>query len=103
METVRDFTFLGSKITADGNVSQEIKEKKKKSHDQSRQHIKKQRHYFANKGLSSQSYGFPVIMYGFESWTIKKAEHQSIDAFELWCWRRLWESLGLQGNLTSPS
>ena len=43
----------------------------------------------ANKGPSSQSYGFPVVMYGCESWTIKKAEHQRIDTFELWCWRRL--------------
>ena len=50
--------------------------------------IKEQRHYFANKGPSSQRY-FPVVMYGFESWTIKKAECQRIDAFELWCWRRL--------------
>ena len=49
--------------------------------------FKKQRHYFANKGPSSQSYGFS--MYGCESWTIKKAGHQRIDAFELWCWRRL--------------
>ena len=49
----------------------------KKSYDQPRQHIKKQRHYFANKGPSSQGYGFPVVMYGYESWTIKKAE----------CWR----------------
>ena len=47
----------------------------KKSSDQPRQHIKKQRHHFANKGLSSQSYGFPVVMYGCESWTIKKDEH----------------------------
>ena len=47
----------------------------KKSSDQPRQHIKKQRHHFANKGLSSQSYGFPVVMYGCESWTIKKVEH----------------------------
>ena len=60
----------------------------KKSYDQPRQHIKKQR-YFANKGLSSQSYVFSVVMYGCESWTIKKAEQQRIDAFELWCWRRL--------------
>ena len=50
--------------------------------------IKKQRHYFADKCQSSQSYGFPVVMYGCEIWTIKKAEHQ-IDAFELWFWRRL--------------
>ena len=61
----------------------------KKSYDQSRQHIKKQRHYFGNKGLSSQSYGFPVVMYGCESWTMKKSECRGIDAFELWCWRRL--------------
>ena len=54
-----------------------------------RQHIKMQRHYFANKGPSSQSYDFSVVMYGCESWTIKKAECQRIDAFELWCWRRL--------------
>ena len=48
-----------------------------------------ERHYFANKGPSSQGYGFPVVMYGCESWTIKKAERQRIDTFELWCWRRL--------------
>ena len=62
----------------------------KESYDQPRQHIKKQRHYFANKGPFSQGYGFPVIMYGFESWTVKKAEHRRIDAFELWHWRRLF-------------
>ena len=60
----------------------------KKSYDQPR-HIKKQRHYFANKGPSSQIYGFSSSMHGCESWTIKKAEHWRIDAFELWCWRRL--------------
>ena len=61
----------------------------KESYDQSRQHIKKQRYYFANKGSSSQGYVFPVVMYGCESWTIKKAERRRINAFELWCWRRL--------------
>ena len=61
----------------------------KKSYDQPRQHVKKQRHYFGKKGLSSQSYGFSVVMYRCEGWTIKKAERQRIDAFELWCWRRL--------------
>ena len=61
----------------------------KESYDQPRQHVKKQRHYFANKGSSSQGYGFPVVMYGCKSWAIKKAEHQKINAFELWCWRRL--------------
>ena len=60
METVRDFTFVGSKITADGDCSHEIKTLApwKESYDQPRQSIKKQRHYFANKGPSSQSYGF---------------------------------------------
>ena len=61
----------------------------KKSYEQPRQHIKKQRYYFADKGPSSQSYGFPVVMYECESWTIKKAECWRIDAFELWFWRRL--------------
>ena len=61
----------------------------KKNYDQPRHHVKKQRHYFANKGPFSQSYDFSVVMYGCESWTIKKAERRRIDAFELWCWRRL--------------
>ena len=61
----------------------------KKSYDQPKQHIKKQRYYFGNKGPSSQNYGFSVITCGCESWTIKKAEHWRIDAFELWCWKRL--------------
>ena len=61
----------------------------KESYDQPRQHIKKQRHHFVNKGLSSQGYVFSVVMYGCESWTINKAEHRRIDAFELWCWKRL--------------
>ena len=55
----------------------------KKSYYPPRQRIKKQRHYFANKGPSNQSYGFPVVMYGCESWTIEKAERQRIDAFKL--------------------
>ena len=61
----------------------------KESYDQPRQHMKKQRHYFVNKGLSSQSYSFSSSHVGYESWTIKKAEHRRIDVFELWCWRRL--------------
>ena len=61
----------------------------KKSYDQPRQHIKKQRHYFTNKVHLVKALVFPVVMCGCESWTIKKAEHQRIDAFELWCWRRL--------------
>ena len=61
----------------------------KESYDQLRQHIKKQRHYFANKVRLVKAMVFPVVMYGCESWTVKKAERQRIDAFELWCWRRL--------------
>ena len=59
----------------------------KKSYDQPRHHIKKQRHYFTNKGLSSQSYGFSSSHVWI--WTVKKAERRRIDVFELWCWRRL--------------
>jgi len=59
----------------------------KKSYDTPRQHIKKHRHHFPDRSPYSQSYGFPVVMYGHE--TIKKAEYRRIDAFELWCWRRL--------------
>ena len=78
-------TFLGApKITAYGDCNLEIKMLApwQKSYDQPRQHIKKQRCYFANEGPSSQSYGFPVVMYGRESWTTKIAERQRIDAFD---------------------
>ena len=78
METVADFIFEGSKITADGDCSHEIKRRLlvpwKKSYDQPRQHIKKQKHYFANKVCLVKAMVFPVVMYGCESWTIKKAE-----------------------------
>ena len=87
METVTDFILGGSKITADGNCSHPWK----KSYGQPRQHIQKQRHYFTNKGLSSQSYVFPVVTYGCEIWTIKKFERRRIDAFELW-WDKTLES-----------
>ena len=60
----------------------------KKSYDQPRQHIKKQRHYFADKGSLVKAMVFPVVMYGCESWTIRKTECRRIDAFELWCWKR---------------
>ena len=92
VETVANFIFLSSKITVDGDCSHEIKRHLllgRKVMTQPRQHIQKQRHYFANKGPSSQGYVFPVVMYGCESWTIKRAEQWRIDAFELWCWRRL--------------
>ena len=61
----------------------------KESYDQPRQHIKKQRHYLSTKVRRVKAMVFPGVMYGCEIWTIKKAELQRIDAFELWCWRRL--------------
>ena len=81
----------GSKITTDGDYSHKIKKTLvpwKKSYDKPRQHIKKQRHDFANIHLV-KAMVFPVVMYGCESWTIKKAENRRTDAFELWCWRRV--------------
>ena len=68
------------------------------SYDQPRQHIKKQRHYLATKVCLVKAMVFPVVMYGCESWTIKKAEHIRIDAFELWCWRRLLRVLWTAGR-----
>ena len=72
METVADFIFGGSKITADGDCSHEIKTLTpwKESYDQPKQHIKKQRHYFANKVRLVRAIVFPVVMYGCESWTL---------------------------------
>ena len=87
METVTDFIFLGSKITADGDCSHEIK-----------RHLLLGRKAMTNIGCIVKSTTkvclvkamvFPIVMYGCESWTIKKAECQRIDAFELWYWRRL--------------
>ena len=91
VETVSDFIFGGSKITADGDCCYEIKRCLLLGRKVVRQPIKKQRHYFANKGLSSQRYGFSSshVCETLTSWTIKKAEHLRTDAFELWCWRRL--------------
>jgi len=85
METVTDFIFLGSKITADSDCSHEIKRflllgRKAMTKLDS---ILKSRHHFASKGLYSQTMFFPVVMYGCEGWTIKKAECQRTDAFEL--------------------
>ena len=93
METVTDFIFLGSKITADGDCSHEIKRcllLGRKAITNLDSTLKKQGHYFANKIPCSQSYGFSSSHMDV-SWTIKKAECQRIDAFELWCWRRLLE------------
>ena len=78
METGIDFIFLGSKVTANGDCCHEIKRRlllgRKAMTYLNSIHTKKQRNYFAEKGPSSQRYGFPVVMYGWESWTIKKAE-----------------------------
>ena len=86
METVR-FHFLGSKINADSDCSHEIKRCLflGRIDDKPRQCTKKQRHHFANKGPYNQSYGVSSSHYRCESQTIKKAERQRIDAFELWC------------------
>ena len=92
MEIVADFIFLGSKITPDGDCSHEIKRRlllRRKVMTNLDSILKKQRYYFANKDPSVKAMVFPVVMYGCESWTIKKAERRRIDAFELWCWRRL--------------
>ena len=89
--------FLGgSKITADGNFSHEIKRcllLGRKCMTNPDSILKKQRHCFVNKVHLVKAVVFPVVMYGCESWTIKKAEHGKIDAFELWCWRRLLSPL----------
>ena len=92
METVTSYIFLGSKITADGNCSHEIKRclflgRKVMTNLDS---ILKSRDIFLPVSVHlAKALVFPVVMYGCESWTIKKTEHQRIDAFELWCWRRL--------------
>ena len=88
---VTDFIFWGSKVTADGDCSHEIKTLAswKKSYDQPRQHIKSRDITLPTKGHLVRVMVFPVVMYGCENWTIRKAEHQRIDTFELWCWRIL--------------
>ena len=92
MEAVTDFIFLGSRITADGDYYQEIKRRLllgRKAMTNLDSVLKKQRHHFANNGSCTvKAMVFLVVMYGCESWIIKKAECQRIDAFEL-CWKRL--------------
>ena len=92
METVRDFIFLSSKITVDGDCSHEIK----RHLFLGRKAMTNLDNILKNRDISLptnvrlvKAPVFPVVVYGFESWTIKKAEHQKIDAFELWHWRRL--------------
>ena len=93
VETVTDFIFLGSKITADGDHHQEIKRRLlfgRKAVTNLDSVLKKQRHHFANNSpCIVKAMAFLVVMYGCESWTMEKAELQRTDTFELWCWRRL--------------
>ena len=92
METVRDFIMGGSKVTADGNCSPEIKRRlllRRKAMTNLDSILKSRGITWPTKVYLVKAMVFPVVMYGCESWTIKKAEHQRIDAFELWCWRRL--------------
>ena len=89
-ETVTDFVFLGSKITADGNCSQEIKRLLLLGRKDNLDSILNSKDItLLTKVHLVKAVVFPVVMYGCESWSIKKAEHRRIDAFELWCWRRL--------------
>ena len=106
VETVADFIFLGSKITADGDCSHEIQRHLllgRKVTTKLDNILKSRDFTLPTKVCLLKVMVFPVVMYGCESWTIKKAEHRRIDAFKLWCWRRLLKSFGLQGNPTSPS
>ena len=92
MESVRDFIFLGSKITVDSDCSHEIKRHLllgRKAVTKPDNILKSRDITLTTKVHLVKAMVFPVVMYGCESWTIKKAEHQRIDAFELWCWRRL--------------
>ena len=90
-ETVSDFIFLGSKITADGDCSHEIKRRlllERKVMINLDSILNSRDITLPTKAHLVKAMVFPVVMYGCESWTIKKAERQKIDAFELWCWRR---------------
>ena len=92
VETTTDFFFLGSKITADGECSREIKRclfLRRKAMTNLSSILKSRDSTLPTKVHLVKAMVFPVVMYGCESWTIKKAEHWRIDAFELWCWRRL--------------
>ena len=92
MEAVTDCIFLGSKITADGDCSHAIKRcllLGRKAMTNLDSILKRRDITLSTKVHLVKAMVFPVVMYGCESWTIKKAEHQRIDAFELWCWRRL--------------
>ena len=92
VETESDFIFWGSKITADGDCSHEIKRRLvlgRKVMTNLDSILKIRDITLPTKVHLVKAMVFPVVMYGYESWTVKKAEHRRIDAFELWCWRRL--------------
>ena len=92
METVTDFIFLVSKLTADGDCSHEIKRRLllgRRALINLESAFKSRDITLPTKVRLVKAVVFPVVMYGCENWTIKKAEHQRIDSFELWCWRRL--------------
>ena len=92
IETARNFILLGSKITADGDCSHEIKTRlllRRKVMSNLDSIFKSRDITLPTKVCLVKAIVFPVVMYGYESWTIKKAEHRRIDAFKLWCWRRL--------------
>ena len=92
VETVTDFLFLGSKITADGDYSHKSKRflpLQRKAMTKLESILKSRDVTLPTKACLVKAMVFPVVMYGCESWTIKKAEHHRVDAFELWCWRRL--------------
>ena len=96
VETVTDFIFLGSKITADGDCTHEIKRRLllgRRVMTNLDSILKSRDITLPTKVHVVQAMVFPVVMYGCESWTVKKAEHRRIDAFELWCWRRLLSPL----------
>ena len=107
VETVSHFILGGSKIIADGDCSHEIKRcllLGRKGMTNLYSLLKSRDITLPTNVHLVKAMVFPVVMYGCESWTVKKAEHRKIDAFEPWCWRRLLgESLGLQGDPTSPS
>ena len=106
LETVADFIFLSSKINADGDFSLEIKRcllLRRKTITNLDVLLKSRDITLPRKVCIVKAVVFPVAMYGCESWTIKKAECQRIDAFELWCWRRLLRVPWKQGDPTSQS
>ena len=106
METVTDFIFLGSKITADGDCSHEMKRclfLGRKVMTNLDSILKSRGITLTTKVLLVKAMVLPVVMYGCESWAIKKAKHQCIDAFELWCWGIFLRVPGLQGDTTSLS